>query len=244
MSIVKVLFIKEVKSYLSSSMTYIAAGIFSFVLGLLFFHSLMLSKGMYQSQITLQAMRPIFGNINLLMIFISPLITMKLFSEEKKMGTLNLLFSCPIKHWQILLGKFLAAYFVALLITGLSIIFPIILSFAGYSNWPIVLSSYLGLFLNLFCFIAVGVFASSLTKNQFLAVIITFAILFSSLILMISASSIKDPLFSQFLQYFSIAYHYEGFSRGVIKNYSLFYFLGAGVFFHFLTLKSLDSRNW
>ena len=95
MNAVKILFMKEVKSYLSNSMTYIAAGIFSFVLGLLFFHSLMLSKGTYQSQITLQAMRPIFGNINLLMIFISPLITMKLFSEEKKLGTLCLLYTSP-----------------------------------------------------------------------------------------------------------------------------------------------------
>jgi ABC-2 type transport system permease protein len=244
MSVVNIIFAKELKSYLTSSMTYIATGMFSFVLGLLFFHSLMLSNETYQSEITLEVMRPIFGNMNFLMIFICPLITMKQFSEEKKMGTLNLLFSCPISHWQILLGKFFASYAVSLAIVSVSLIFPLILAMAGYSNWPVVFSSYTGLALNIFCFVSVGVFASSLTQNQFLAVIITFAILFSSLILMISASAIKDPLFSGFLEYFSIAFHYEGFSRGVIKNYNIFYFLGSGLIFHYLTVKSLDSRNW
>ena len=100
---------------------------------------------------------------------LAPLITMRLFAEERKCHTLDLLLRSRLGHGQIIVAKFLSSLMTVLFLLSLTLIFPIILAVSGYSNWPMVFSGYGGVILCVMCYLAVGLFTSSLTENQILA---------------------------------------------------------------------------
>jgi ABC-2 type transport system permease protein len=169
---------------------------------------------------------------------------MKLFAEEKRQNTIELLFSSPLGNLDIILAKFLATMTLVFFMLLLTVLFPLSLGVNTFNEWLIIGSSCVGVIFCLCVYISVGLFASSLTNNPTVAAVISFCILFFLLLLILSPQAVQNPLIGEMLQYMSPATHYEGFSRGVIKNYSVLYFFSFTGFMFFLTKLSLDSRNW
>ncbi len=235
---------KELKDSFSSPLIYILSGLFSLMMGWLFFNYLLQSSQMTTTTMTQGVITPIFGNINFIFIFLCPLITMRSFAEEKKQHTLDLLLRSELSEMEIILGKFISNVCLVLFMLSLTLLFPLILSFSGYSDWGVVWSSYVGIVLSVMAYTVVGLFCSSLTDNQIVASLMTFCLLLGSMLLVISVNATNNYLLALLIQYLTIPFHYEGFTRGVIKSYSLLYFISYYAFFFLLTLKSLQSRKW
>ena len=239
-----VLYKREIKAQMSASMIYILAAIFIGLLGYLFFNVFAMANQVQNLTVESPVMQPIFGNINTLFIFIIPLLAAKLFTEEKKQGTMDLLFLSPLSDSQIVLAKVLVGMTIILFFLSLTSIFPIILVISGYQGKMILLTSYGGSFLHAVCCLILCCFISSLTKNFVLSAMLgIFSILFL-ISLSWTAQTSKNFLISQIFEYMSLAAHYEPFSRGTVRSYDLVYYLSFFAFFWFLTIRSLHSRNW
>ena len=239
-----ILFRREIISQMSGAMIYILAAVFVGLLGHLFFSIFTVANRMQNLTVEAAVMRPIFGNINTLFIFIIPLLGMKLFSEENKQGTMNLLFLSPLSEQQIVAAKVLVGATLLLFLLGLTLIFPIILCLNGYQNISVLLSSYMGSFLHGMCYMMLSCFISSLTKNIVLAAMLgVFSILFF-ISLSWTAQTSQNFIVSQIFDYLSLTSHYEPFSRGSMRSYDLVYYGSFFIFFWLLTLKSLNRRNW
>ena len=251
-------FQKELKHFFYSPIAYIVIAAFTIIAGIFFY--LYLSSfveaafmDMVRSQqfrtapqkfnINLQLIRPYFWNLALISLFVLPLVTMRLYSEEKKAGTVELLYTTPLSLGNIVLGKFIAGvvfYMVMLLPT---VVFQILLFIYGNPELGPVLSGYLGLFLLGSAFISGGLFISTLTENQIIAAIGGFGL---SLMLWIIgwAANFSGPGLAGILNYLSIINHFEDFAQGVIDSKHVFYYVLFCVFGVYLTLKSLESTKW
>ena len=241
---IKAIFKKELKDVFGSPLIYVLSGLFCFMMGWLFFNYLQQTKELSTVNIGSSVIAPLFGNINFIFIFLTPLITMRSFSEEQKQHTLDLLLSSKLSIFQIVWGKFLAHLSMILFMLLFTIIFPIILSFSGYSDWGVVFSSYLGIILSIMTYISIGIFCSSITDNQIVAALLTFCVLLGSMLLVISINATNNYIFALMIQYLTVPFHYDGFSKGIIRSYSFVYFISIISFFIMLTVKSLQSRKW
>lgn len=240
-----ILYKKEVKDSFFSPMLYILTALFCAIIGWLFFNYLVISKDATSAaSLTHSVILPIFGNMNFIFLFMAPLLTMRCFAEEKKLNTLDLLFHSRLQNTQIILGKLLASFSSALFMLSFTLVFPIVLAISGYSDWAIVGSGYLGIVLSVLSYLAVGLFASSLTENQVVAALVAFCLLLGSMLLVMSANASQNYIVGQILSYLSIPFHFEAFVRGAMKSYSFVYFTSFLCFFIFLTRESLESRNW
>ena len=252
------IFEKEFKSFFFSPMAYIVIGFFTILAGFFFYlylsnfiESAMRDQMMSQQyqqmpqrfNINLMLIRPYFWNIALISLFILPAVTMRLYSEEKKQGTIELLYTTPLTSLQIILGKFLAglAFYIVLLIP--TMFFQSLLFVYGDPEFLPVLSGYLGLLLLGSAFISIGLLISTTTENQIIAAIAGFA---TSLLLWLIGwgANYSGPVFAPILQYISIITHFEDFAQGIIDSthviyYILFAFLGI-----YLSLKSVESIKW
>ena len=164
--------------------------------------------------------------------------------RKKKRVYLDLLLRSQLGHGQIIAAKFLSSLATALFPISLTLVFPIILAIAGYSNWPVVLSGYVGVVLCVMCYLAVGLFTSSLTENQILASLTAFCILLGVMLLAVTANATHNDFLAQFFFYFSTPSHFESFARGAFQSYDFVYFISFMGFFFYLTHISLDTRNW
>jgi ABC-2 type transport system permease protein len=172
-----------------------------------------------------------------------PLITMRLFAEEKKTGTAELLFTYPISDRGAVLGKFAAGVTILLLL--LLGTFPAMLLLEVFTTppWTSILGGYVGLFLMSSSFVSLGLLASSLTENQIIAAAIAFGTLLLLWIIGWS-ESLVGPTLGSFLKYISLLTHYDNFAKGILDSRDvLFYFLFM-LFFLFTTLRVLESRQW
>lgn len=235
---------KELKDIFSTPLIYVLSALFALIIGWLFFNYLLLSKDLTKLSIAQAVVNPIFGNMHFLFIFLAPLITMRVFAEEKKNQTLDLLFRSQLRPSQIVLTKIISSFAASMFMVSLTFIFPLILWLSGYKEVGVFFSSYLGLALTLICYMSVGVFASSLTENQILAAVISFCILLGIMLLVMSSNASSNPLVGQILSYLSVPYHYEPFIRGMIRSFDLVYIGSFVGFFVYLTSLSLESRNW
>lgn len=235
---------KELKDTFTSPLIYVLTGLFIALIGWLFFNYLMQNQQMTTTTISQSVIVPIFGNINFLLMFLCPLITMKSFAEERKHQTLDLLLRSNLTEGKIILGKLISNVISVLFLVSFTIIFPIILSISGYSDWGVVLSCYFGVIGSIVCFTMAGIFCSSLTDNQIVAALLTFCILLGTMLLVITSNATDNYILGQIMQYFSIGFHFEGFVRGLIRSYSFVYFATYVLLFFLFTKKSLESRKW
>ena len=157
---------------------------------------------------------------------------------------MHVLFLSKLTHLDIIISKFLSCLIVVFFLISLTLILPIILSFSGYSDWHLVISSYVGLFLVSTVYVSVGVFTSSLTENQIVAAFMSYFFLFGIMLFMMTANASTNPILGQIFQYMSFLYHFQSFLMGSLKSYNFVYFASFVSFFFFLTTRSLDSRNW
>jgi ABC-2 type transport system permease protein len=187
--------------------------------------------------------RPLIQNVTILVLFLMPMVTMRTYSEEKRSGTIELLLTSPLTDFQIIMGKFLGAialWGIMLLVTvpHMSVLF-----YFGRPEWKPILTAYLGLLLLGGCFISVGLFISSLTSNQIVAGMVTFAV-FLFLWVITWIGSFSGPTMDKLTSYLSIVDHLDDFGKGVIDTTHLIYYLSFITFGLFLTAKSVDSERW
>lgn len=244
MSGVWILARKELADAFGSSLIYVLTGLFSLLMGWLFFNYIVLSTEMTSGTLMQSVFNPIFGNMNFIFLFFGPLLTMNAFALERRQGTLGLLLLSNLGHLQIILGKFLAAIITATFMLSFTLIFPVILSFAGYSHWAIIFTGYFGIVMSIACYVAVGIFASSLTENPVVSAVLSFCILLGMMLLVLSANATDNVLVSEILSYVAVPFHYEGFVRGAMKSYNFVYFASMIGFFLWLSERSLEARNW
>lgn len=249
---------KEFRSFFYSPMAYIILAFFTVLTGLFFYFNLsgfveacMRSDMMAQQyrmgpqpmNVNLMLIRGYFWNIALISLFTLPAITMRLYSEEKRLGTVELLYTAPITPTQIILGKYMAglALYIVMLIP--TMLFMAFLYMYGSPDFMPILSGYIGLLMLGSAFIAIGIFISTTTENQIIAAIGGFAV---SLLLWLMGmgASFAGPSLAPVLEYISIITHFEDFSQGVIDTgHIIYYFLFTFVGLYF-SLKLIESVKW
>jgi ABC-2 type transport system permease protein len=214
---------KELKGYFASPIAYVVIGFYALIFGF-FFYSLVLyfdrqsmqmmglGAGAPAVNINENLIRPSFLNAMVVFLFVLPMITMRTYSEEKRSGTIELLLTSPLTDFQIIMGKFLGAMALYAAMLGVTLIHIALLYWAGRPEWLPILTTYVGLLLMGGCFIAVGLFISSLTKNQIVAVMVTFTV-FLMLWVINWIASFVGPTAQQVLNYLSITDHFDDSSK-------------------------------
>ena len=242
---------KELRSYFASPIGYIITGLFAVLFGWIFYAYLsffvrsseQMTMGGGVPNVNQQMISGLLQTTATIILFVMPMITMRTYSEEKRSGTIELLLTSPVSDLQIILGKFFGAMGLYAAMLGVTLLYISILFFLGNPEWKPVIAGYLGLLLMGGCFIAVGLLVSSLTKNQIVAGIATFAVfLFLWVINWIGESA--GPTGREIVTYVSITDHFTDFARGVIDTKHVVYYLSFITFGLFLTAKSVDSERW
>jgi ABC-2 type transport system permease protein len=244
---------RDFRSYFTSPIAYIVIAGFLVLMGWMFFFNLQhfamqniqykeygMGKG---ASLTDGIIRPLYGNMNVIFLFLVPFITMRLFAEERKLQTLQLLMTSPMRLSEIIVGKFLSALLLVFTMLALTSVYPVVLLLFGNPDAGALITSNLGTLLLTSCYVATGVLFSAMTENQIVAGALTFAAgLFFWLINWASQSA--GPVWSDFLDYLSLIQHYNNFSQGIIDSTDVIFYLsfvGLGLFF---THRVLDSYRW
>ncbi|NLL97274.1 MAG: ABC transporter permease [Clostridiaceae bacterium] len=225
---------RDFRSYFNSPIAYVLIGLFMLLLGL-FFNSMI----GYGSDI----MSQFVSTMRWLLLFIVPILTMRSMAEDKKNGTEVLLLTSPVRVTEIVLGKFLAAFSVFLVMTGVTLIFPLITIVAGKPDIALILSSYFGYILLGAIFISLGIFASSLTENQIIASIISLVSIFLIQNIGYLASFFSGFLNKAFL-WLSVTDRYEDFSIGIIDLTSIIFMICYAAVFLILTVRIIERKRW
>ncbi|MHB8202827.1 MAG: ABC transporter permease [Desulfomonilaceae bacterium] len=248
------IFRKEMSNFFVSPIAYTVIGCFLIIAGFFFWANVSLL-----SLVSLQAandpsiasrinltdvvIRPLVQNMSIILLFLVPLLTMRLFSEERKTGTIELLLTYPINDLGIVLGKFLAAVSVFLIMIACTLSFAFIMLTLGAFDIGVFLSSYLGLILMGSSFIALGVFISSVTENQIVAAAISFG---AALMFWIISwtSSFTGQTLGAIIRQTSIIERLDSFLKGVITLSDVTYFVFFTAFFLFLSFRSIETQRW
>jgi len=190
-----------------------------------------------------QMIRPLFLNASVILLFVLPMITMRTYSEEKRSGTIELLLTAPLTDFQIIMGKFLGALALYAAMLAVTFVHMGILYAFGRPEWIPIATGYLGMLLMGGCFISIGLLISSLTKNQIVAGMITFAV-FLLLWVINWIGSFTGPTTQAVLDYLSITNHLDDFTRGILDTKHLVYYVSFIAFGLFLTARSVDTERW
>jgi ABC-2 type transport system permease protein len=242
---------KELRGYFVSPMGWVVMGLFALLFGYFFLahldyfvrQSMQSSMGGAPVNVNQGMIRGALSNASVIILFLLPMITMRTYAEEKRSGTIELLLTAPVTDVQIVLGKFLGAlgFYAALL--GVTLLDIAIVFIFGNPEWKPVFTGYLGLLLMGSCFLSIGLFVSSTTKNQVVAGAATFVVALLLWIISWMASS-AGPTMAAVLSYLSITEHFDDFSKGVIDTKHVIYYLSVIGFGLFLTVKSVDTERW
>lgn len=242
---------KELRGYFVSPMGWVVMGLFALIFGYFFVahldffvqRSMQSAMGGGPVNVNQDMIRGVLSNASVLILFLLPMVTMRTYAEEKRSGTIELLLTAPVTDVQIVAGKFLGAlgFYAALL--GVTLLDVAILFIFGNPEWKPVFTGYLGLLLMGGCFIAIGLFVSSTTKNQVVAGAATFVVALLLWIISWLGSSF-GPTTGAVLSYLSITEHFDDFSKGVIDTKHLIYYLSVIGFGLFLTAKSVETERW
>jgi ABC-2 type transport system permease protein len=245
---------REMKSYFVSPIAYVVLTVFLFLSGFFFFSlvNVVIQQTMMQAQFG-QGMAPmdmpgmvsrsLFGTTSVVLLFMIPMLTMGLFAEEKKRGTMELLLTTPVGNFQALMGKYLASLtFLAIMLGGSGLIMSGLFLYSK-PEWKPMLGGYLGLLLYGAALLAIGLFISTLTENQIVAVVITFGVILV-LWLIESFASSAQGMAKDVLNYLSVISHLDDFIKGVIDTTHVIFYLTFASVGLFLAYRSLESMRW
>ncbi len=247
------IFEREMKSYFASPVAYGVMGFFALVSGYFFYvYVYMFVQRGVESQmmgrptpmdVNEWVIRPILMNVSVIGLFLIPMLTMRLFAEEKRSGTIELLVTSPVRDIEIILGKWLSAVAFYGCILALSSLNILMLFAYGKPDWRPILVGYLGLFLQGACLLSIGTFISTTSKNQIVAATGTFAI---CLLLWILdwMTSYGNEAWAKVIGYLSVVSHFESFAKGVVDTKDLIFFLSMCFLGLFLSARSLESLRW
>jgi ABC-2 type transport system permease protein len=249
---------KEMGHYFVSPIAYIFIGLFLFLSAYFFNYflsamiqqaSMMAMQGMRfgappEVDVPGQVMRAFFGLLSTLILFFTPILTMGVYAEERKRGTMELLMTSPVTETQIVLGKFLASLtlFALMLLPTASYLIFMCLRSDPMPPWRMLLAGYAGVLLLGGSLLALGTFISSLTENQLIAAVLTFAAFLFVWVLDLGSNASGG--IGAVVQYLSVIRHYDDFTRGIIDTSALIYYLSFIALFIFLTVRSIDSMRW
>jgi len=226
---------KELRSYFVSAMAYAVMMFFLGICGLIF--ALTVSHAQAPAD-----MRGMFHTMVFVTLMMAPVLTMGLLSQERASGSIELLTTNPVRDVEVTLGKYLGALGLFAIVWVISLEFPLMLEKYGDPDWGAILGGYLGLFLCGMAFIAIGLFASSLTSNQIAAAILgAFMLLFFWLIGWLSYS-VSQGL-GDIAKHISIYENFQDFEKGIIDTKPILFFLSLTAFALFMTVRSLENRR-
>jgi len=245
---------KELKSYFASPIAYIVLAMFAVIFGYFFYAATalfvdysmraMMQRGMAPTMnLNDFIIRPLLMNVSVIVLFLMPMITMRMFAEEKRSGTIELLLTSPLRDIEIILGKCLAALLLYACLLGVSALNIAFLFLHGKPDWRALLVGYLGLLLMGAAFLGLGAFISTLTKNQIIAAAVTFGV-FLMLWVLDWVSSISTGPMGKVISYFSITTHFESFAKGVLELKDAIYYVSVIFLGVFLTARSMESLRW
>jgi gliding motility-associated transport system permease protein len=244
---------KELRSYFVSPIAYLLLTMFAVIMGFFFWNALgyfvymgiesQMQGEMYPMNVNEQVIRPLLSNMSVVGLFLIPMITMRLFAEEKRSGTIELLATSPVRDTEVIIGKWLAAvvmYGCLMLLTGLNFLF---LFKYGNPDWKPLAIGYLGLLLQAAALLAIGTFISTLTKNQIVAGAATFG---ACLLLWVLewVSGYESATWARVLSYMSVITHFESFAKGVLDVKDAVYYVTVAFLGLFLTVRSMESLRW
>ncbi len=244
---------RDFRSYFTSPIAYIIIAAFLAVQGWMFFFILrsfneqnMQAQAMGMGKamsITEGVVQPLYGNMNVLFLFLIPFITMRLFAEERKLQTLQLLLTSPVSLTQIILGKFLSGLLMVISMMTLTLVYPIVLYFTGNPDLGPIVTCYLGTLFLAACLLSVGILFSAMTENQIVAGALTFAATLFLWLISWAAQS-AGPVWSDVWEYLSLINHYRNFGQGIINTSDVFFYISFIFTGLFLTHRVLDSYRW
>lgn len=254
MNKIAALYRRELSYYFQSPVAYAVTTLFLLLSGYFFYNllgyfnleSMRAMQSPMQSgllSLTSSVLAPLFGNMSSVLLLMLPLLTMRLFSEERRSGSAELLFTYPVSDTQVILGKFLAAVTVQAVMLAMTLPFMALLyHFANPETGPI-LSGYLGLFLMGVAFVAMGLFFSALSESQLVAGAMTFGCALLFLVIGWMTPFVSGATAAVLAQ-LSMVKHLDGMARGVIDSNDLVFYLNLTVFFLFMCARVLDSARW
>jgi ABC-2 type transport system permease protein len=244
---------KELKSYFSSPIAYMLLAMFAVVFGYFFWNAVgyfnsigmqaqMMGRPM-PMDINEMVIRPLLMNISVIGLFLIPMITMRLFAEEKRSGTVELLLTSPVRDLEIIIGKWLAAVLLYASLLAITVLDLMFLFLHGKPDWRPVVVGYLGLLLQAGALMAVGAFISTLTKNQIIAGAATFC---ACLMLWILewVAGYEQAAWAKVMAYMSVVSHFESFAKGVVDSKDVIFYISLAFLGLFLTARSLESLRW
>jgi ABC-2 type transport system permease protein len=235
MKTILTIFWKEFRGYFNSPVAYI------FIISFLIFTNWLFFKGFFL--MNQSSLRSFFSILPWVFMFLAPAVTMRSWAEEKKLGTVELLMTLPVRDYEVVLGKFLAS-FIFLIVTLLCTLpLPLTVMLVGNPDIGPIWGGYLGAFLMGGAYLAIGCFASSLTENQIVAFIIA---IFLSFALLITAENlvIMNLPAALVFTFLGLGAHFESIGRGVIDSRDIVYYSSVIGFFLFLNGLSVESRKW
>ena len=226
-------FKKEVVSLFVSPVAYVSIALFLFLL------SFLVTNDIYSSDL-----RDVLSAMPVLMIFFIPMATMRTLADEARTGTHELLLTSPLGLGSIVLGKYLAVMTLVLALLVCTGQYVVLVAVYGKPQWPLMLTGYLGLFLLCGQFAAMGVFASSLTSNQFIAAVATFVGLLFFIAVDVLASVFSPGVLADVFTHLAVFSHAADFDKGLLDLSHFIYYTGMITLFLFLTVRNLETRRW
>jgi len=225
---------REIGSYFKSPIAFVIIGLFILLISIFFWPKLQASRGDFID---------ILGDMGFFLIFITPILTMKMLAEDRKNGTEVLLMTSPTSLTQIVLGKFIASYTVFLVISGISLIYPLIIMAFGGAFTTQLMGGYLGFLLLGGAFISIGILASAVTENQIIAAIISFVALIVMWVAHTLASTVGGVV-GTILNWISLISRYQVFTKGILGFAEIVYLLSFTALILFLTVRLIERRRW
>ena len=255
MTSVNAILAKELRSYFVSPVVYVVSAVFLLIFGVLSYLAVVNAGNQAVRMMQIQGaaaqlnlndlvFRPTFYSTAIVLLLVLPILTMRLFAEERKLRTFELLMTSPIGLSQVVIGKFLGVcviFFGLLTLTG---IVPLILSVYASFDWRPVLTGYLGLGLMGALFLATGLFASALTENQIVAAFLSFGLLILVWLLGALGSVLGDNPIGNTIAYLSFIEHYDRLVRGLVDTKDLLYYLSGMILMLFLAHRVVESQRW
>jgi len=248
---------KEMKSYFNSPVAFVVATIFSVLAGYQFYVIFAkFSQLSFEAQtnpavasqfgalnVTEMVIRPFFNVVSTVMLIMLPMLTMRVFAEEWKAGTMELLLTFPVRDEEAIMGKFAGCMGIFTLMLLLSFPSVALVGYYGDPEWEVVITGYMGLFLMGGAFVSMGLFMSSLTENQVIAAALSFAALLILFMLGYTSGLVGENL-GKVLEYVSITFHFQKFAKGVIDTSDIIYYILFTALFLFLSMRSVESKRW
>lgn len=255
MTPVQAIIAKELRTAFVSPIVYVVGAVFLLIYGFLAYlyvvnagsqavRLMQLQGAAPQLNLNELVFRPTFYSMAIILMLVLPILTMRVFAEERKLRTFELLMTCPIRMNEVIIGKFLALLFLYLGMLALTGIAPLILATYSSFDWNPVLTGYLGLVLMGALFLATGVLASAMTENQVVAAFLSFGFLLLVWLVGLLGSVLGDTPVGNTIAYLSFIDHYDRLVRGLVDSKDLIYYLSGIVLMLFVAHRVVDSQRW